>query len=781
MTPRGRWTWRRLLAATLMAAAASCGGGDAAIVEPAVDATGGDTPGDIAPDVGAEDAPRVPDATLDGAPSDGATTEAATTDALVADAGLSRTVHVDDLVRLDGSASVGAVMWQWSFGDGRPPGAPSASPAAEVSYSAPGRYHAVLTVFDAAGRAATDAVTITVVWPPVDVAPQSGSIARFGPRSAAVVAEDSQEVSIIEWSEDGDFAVSSRHDVGCGPVTVTPLAAGGFVTVCADTGSVTAFDAAESPTATVLGADKRAYAAAEADGKLWVTLQAVGALMELEWTPEGFRAGAMHPVIEDARGVTRLPDGRLAVTRWRSPDGGGHIAIFDPVTHDIVSWQLAVDPQGSSDTEIGGVPTWLEALAISPDGRRLAVPAMHANLADGRFRNGIALRHDTAVRAIVATLQLPDGTEQLLRRKQIDNRGLASAAVYNGDGDYLFVATRGSRSVERLDTFTGAEAGSILDVGYAPRGLALSADDRWLLVDAHLSREVVVYDVRSFDRMPVPHARLATVSAEPLAADVLRGKQLFNDSFDRRLTRDGYLACAHCHLDGDGDGRVWDFGDRGEGLRNTISLLGRAGGDGPLHWSGNFDEVQDFEHDIRGAFAGAGLMADDDFHAAGRDTPLGAPKAGVSADLDALAAYVASLDEHLPSPHRGGPGETPPAAARGRAIFESAEAGCTTCHAGPRFTDSAFDAPGAPRLHDVGTLRATSGERLGGPLSGIDTPTLRGLWHSAPYLHDGSAATLRAVLVERNTQDRHGATSHLSDADVDDLIAYLLILDDTSN
>jgi hypothetical protein len=50
----------------------------------------------------------------------------------------------------------------------------------------------------------------------------------------------------------------------------------------------------------------------------------------------------------------------------------------------------------------------------------------------------------------------------------------------------------------------------------------------------------------------------------------------------------------------------------------------------------------------------------------------------------------------------------------------------------------------------VGTLGPGSGQRLGGPLSGLDTPTLRDLWRTAPYLHNGSAATLRDVLVTRN-------------------------------
>jgi hypothetical protein len=92
-------------------------------------------------------------------------------------------------------------------------------------------------------------------------------------------------------------------------------------------------------------------------------------------------------------------------------------------------------------------------------------------------------------------------------------------------------------------------------------------------------------------------------------------------------------------------------------------------------------------------------------------------------------------------------------------------------------TDSAFLAPAEPLLHDVGTLGEGSGKRLGGTLSGIDTPTLHGLWHSGPYLHDGSAATLEEVLRDRNPDDEHGVTSSLSDADIGDLIQYLLSLD----
>ena len=158
-------------------------------------------------------------------------------------------------------------------------------------------------------------------------------------------------------------------------------------------------------------------------------------------------------------------------------------------------------------------------------------------------------------------------------------------------------------------------------------------------------------------------------------------------------------------------------------------------GHGPLHWSANFDEVQDFEKQIRTLSGGTGLMSDADFNAGTRSDPLGDPKAGISPDLDALAAYVGSLTTYSQSPYRNGDGTLTTDGVAGRSVFENAN--CKGCHSGMGFTDSPQG-----HLHDVGTIKASSGNKAEGPLPGIDTPTLRGLWNTAPYLHDGSAATL---------------------------------------
>lgn len=105
-----------------------------------------------------------------------------------------------------------------------------------------------------------------------------------------------------------------------------------------------------------------------------------------------------------------------------------------------------------------------------------------------------------------------------------------------------------------------------------------------------------------------------------------------------------------------------------------------------------------------------------------------------------------------------------PAERRGKAIFESPENQCAECHPAPLYTDH--------QKHDVGTADGP-GEWFG-PL--IDTPTLRFLYDSAPYLHDGSAATMREVLTTANPGDKHGVTSQLTEQEIDDLIAFLLAL-----
>ena len=83
-------------------------------------------------------------------------------------------------------------------------------------------------------------------------------------------------------------------------------------------------------------------------------------------------------------------------------------------------------------------------------------------------------------------------------------------------------------------------------------------------------------------------------------------------------------------------------------------------------------------------------------------------------------------------------------------------------------------------LHDVGTVSKTDTDYAGDARGAFknkrtrgqyDTPTLRGIYATAPYLHDGSAATLEDVL--KRAGDKHGQTSNLTSKELSNLIAYL--------
>ena len=87
--------------------------------------------------------------------------------------------------------------------------------------------------------------------------------------------------------------------------------------------------------------------------------------------------------------------------------------------------------------------------------------------------------------------------------------------------------------------------------------------------------------------------------------------------------------------------------------------------------------------------------------------------------------------------------------------------------------DGCLECPRHAALYDVGTGKNDKSERMG---TQYDTPTLLAIYRGAPYLHDGSAVTLREVLTTKNTEDRHGRTSQLTKPEIDDLVQYLLTL-----
>ena len=458
------------------------------------------------------------------------------------------------------------------------------------------------------------------------------------------------------------------------------------------------------------------------------------------------------------RALAVTADGKkLLVSQFISTGNAGTVRTVDLATFASAgTLQLPLEA-GTPDGSLGGrgLPNYLAGIAADPASGIAWVVAKKDNILRGQLRDGKPLTFETTVRAIVSRLDLNQNQEQLIRRVDLDNMSQPSAITLSDTGALAFVTLQGKNRLIVLNQLGQEVARN--DTGLAPGGVVIDPVTKRVFTQDLMSRTVSVFDgapVMNQTLNQLPRlAQVRTVAVEKLSAAVLKGKQIFYNAADARMSFEAYISCASCHVDGDHDGQVWDFTDRGEGLRNTTSLRGQGGqATAPLHWSGNFDEVQDFENDIRQFFGGTGFMADADFNSGTRSQPLGTPKAGLSADLDALAAYVNSLTSSGRSAKRQPNGTMTANATAGQALFTSL--GCQSCHSGSTLTDG--------QRHDVGTLKPSSGSRLGGPLDGIDTPTLRGLWATAPYLHDGSAATLRDVLTTANPTGSHGNLSPLT-------------------
>jgi mono/diheme cytochrome c family protein len=208
----------------------------------------------------------------------------------------------------------------------------------------------------------------------------------------------------------------------------------------------------------------------------------------------------------------------------------------------------------------------------------------------------------------------------------------------------------------------------------------------------------------------------------PLGSDPIesRGHALFH-----RATASG-LACASCHPEGGDDGQTWTFD--GIGPRRTQNLRGGVLQTAPFHWGGDLPTFASLVKEVMfGRMSGPPLS---------------------EGSIRKLERWVGSIPALTPSPPLD-----PAAAERGRELFHGASTGCADCHAGPKLTNNA--------MSNVGTGRA------------LQVPSLLGVSHRAPFMHDGCAPTLRDRFGECGGGDRHGDTSHLSEPEINDLVAYL--------
>ena len=189
----------------------------------------------------------------------------------------------------------------------------------------------------------------------------------------------------------------------------------------------------------------------------------------------------------------------------------------------------------------------------------------------------------------------------------------------------------------------------------------------------------------------------------------------------------GGIACASCHPEGGEDGRTWRFADSGE--RRTQPLHIGLRGTAPFHWDGNLEGVGDL---MSAVFVGR--MG-------------GVRESGPR--VSALSEWLFSLK--APASIRDTNDE---AAVRGKELFDSAAVGCTSCHSGNKLTNNA-------------TVAIDSAAKK------LQVPSLVAIGYRAPFMHNGCAATLADRFNPACGGNAHGNTASLSDAQRNDLVAYL--------
>jgi mono/diheme cytochrome c family protein len=231
-----------------------------------------------------------------------------------------------------------------------------------------------------------------------------------------------------------------------------------------------------------------------------------------------------------------------------------------------------------------------------------------------------------------------------------------------------------------------------------------------------------------------PRGNIVVQSREPATLQVLTQRQdaitLSDESrFDAgqrifHTATANQIACASCHPEGGEDGRVWLF--QNFGSRRTQSLRGGITDTAPFHWSGDENNLTSLMTDVfQGRMGGQTLNA---------------------TQVAALGTWLNDIPTIPPS--RWADDDT---LRRGQALFTSA--GCVACHSGADFTNG--------QNVDVGT---------GG---NFQVPQLHGLAFRAPFIHTGCAATLHDRFTSSCAGDARHSVSTLTDAQINDLTAYL--------
>ncbi len=518
--------------------------------------------------------------------------------------------------------------------------------------------------------------------------------------------------------------------------------------------------------------------------------------------PASMKLVAHEHVAREPRGVAIAPDGKTAFV---SHLVGTALTRIDDVggTPKIAAQALAAAP---ARAVTGHEPTASLAygLVFGSDGKTVYVPR-HALGAQGigswwgaptvdafDVPSGAHLQPTRVAQAPSAetdSTQVMNGPEWTarIRTPPSPTRSILQprAVVYRRSTNTLLVASEGSDEVAELGTQVPDPAmdveatyplgrdydlyGEYPTRGGAPTGLALTRDEKALLV---LCRST--FDLARID-LSTGAVTWLHFAEDGLPRDAALGRRLFANAISRTVS--GGLACASCHPEGRDDGYVWRQGELGgfgpkdqrfvasRALlktddapddatklfpRQTPMLAGRVRADGPYGWHGQNHDL--LERLVEGFHLHrAAWESSDTDQSVGQDV----------AKIDYLADFIRSGLVPPPTLVR----ELSDVEKKGKAIYEGAKAQCNTCH----LSDGGSD-------RKVVTLAAlpARGDVDAEPNQAFKVPSLTFLGGTAPYFHDGSAATLEDLI--KTNGDRMGNTSQLTADEQASLVAYLRTL-----
>lgn len=338
----------------------------------------------------------------------------------------------------------------------------------------------------------------------------------------------------------------------------------------------------------------------------------------------------------------------------------------------------------------------------------------------------------------LATVSPRDAGQAKVHVSKLNHVHQPRAMAYDANLDRLYVAGYGDDDIVGISdvslpsAYSGWRMRRRMDTGRnacGADGMLVDGENLW--VHCELSRKLVRVRPDELELNDKPWKTESAVSVGPQLApskrseSVERGAELFRRGEATQISERGTMACASCHPDGRQDGLSWRLGGA---ILQTPMLAGRVGGTQPYKWGGLDDSLRaSFKHTIE-RLGGSSLS---------------------SGQRDDLAAYV----QWLPTATRPTVARHS-AVQRGKGLFEGTLE-CGNCHAGEAMADGnqyPFDAWG---------------------LEETDTPSLRGLAHTAPYYHDGSAVDLWALVTDKGSVHEMADFSELTTNDAHDLVAYL--------